>query len=174
MLNRRVLHCIASTFLVVGLAVGPARGDLPDLGDVHLQIDYVTGALTLQPNNANLAGYSIRSPDAQLVPDADGAAAPFLFYLGPLSPHEVTAGSVGTTIMLSDDLVLDTGFAGDEDQANRVVFQYTVAGSVSPVDGIVHVIPEPATMILLAAGGLLVLPRRCDQQARPNSRGDTS
>ncbi len=31
--------------------------------------------------------------------------------------QEVTAGSVGTTTMLSDDLVLDSTFAGDRAQA---------------------------------------------------------
>jgi hypothetical protein len=44
------------------------------------------------------------------------------------------------------------------------VFQYTRAGEVTPVDGIVHITPEPTTMMLLAGGGLLVLPcrrRRC-------------
>jgi len=45
-------------------------------------------------------------------------------------------------------------------QAQYVVFQYTRAGEVTPVDGIAHIIPEPATLILLAAGGLLTLPRR--------------
>jgi len=131
-----------------------------DDGNVHLEIDLTQdGAMKLEATNADLAGYSIRSPDSQLVPDADGAAAPFMFYLLN-APQEVTAGSVGTTTMLSEDLVLDISFAGDADQAANVVFQYTRAGEVTPVDGIVHVIPEPTTMILLAAGGLMVIPRR--------------
>ena len=62
--------------------------------------------------------------------------------------------------MLAEDLLLDITFAGDRAQADNVVFQYTRAGEVTPVDGIVHVIPEPATMMMLAAGGLLVMPRR--------------
>ena len=86
-------------------------------------------------------------------------AAPFLFYLLN-APQEVTAGSVGSTTALSDDLVLDITFAGDRAQADNVVFQYTRAGEVSPVDGLIHIIPEPATMMLLAAGGLLLMPRR--------------
>ena len=142
-----------------GTITGPA-GDTPgEDGDVHLEISVDSGAMTLEPNNADLAGYSIRSPDSQLVPDADGAAAPFMFYLLNAA-QEVTAGSVGTTTMLSADLALDISFAGDSDQAANVVFQYTRAGDVTPVDGIVHVVPEPAPMILLGAGGLLVLPRR--------------
>ena len=86
-------------------------------------------------------------------------ASPFMFYLLNVA-QEVTAGSVGGTTMLSEDLALDISFAGDADQAANVVFQYTRAGDVTPVDGVVHVIPEPATMMLLAASGLLVLPRR--------------
>ena len=34
------------------------------------------------------------------------------------------------------------------------------SGDLTPVRGIAHHVPEPATLILLAAGGLLVLPRR--------------
>ena len=62
--------------------------------------------------------------------------------------------------MLTEDLPLDIRFEGTFDEAsNNVVFQYTRAGEVTPVDGVVHVIPEPATLIL-AATGLLVMPRR--------------
>ena len=111
----------------------------------------------MQADSANLAGYSIRSPDSQLVPDADGAAAPFMFYLLNAA-QEITAESVGSTTMLSEDLALDISFAGDADQAANVVFQYTRAGEVTPVDGLVHVTPEPTTMMLLAAGGLMVMP----------------
>jgi len=143
------------------ITAAASTGDVPDEeGDVQLEIDLTNGgAMTLEPNSADLAGYSIRSPDSQLIADADGAAAPFMFYLLN-APQEVTAGSVGATTMLTEDLLLDIAFGGDEDEANRVVFQYTRAGEVTPVDGVVHVIPEPATMMLLAAGGLMVMPRR--------------
>jgi len=114
--------------------------------------------MTLEANNADLAEYSIRSPDSQLVPDTDGAAAPFMFYFLNAA-QEVTAGSVGATTALAADLALDISCAGDAAQAANVVFQYTRAGDVTPVDGVVHVIPEPASMILLAAGELLVMPR---------------
>ena len=77
-----------------------------------------------------------------------------------LTTLEPLLGSVGTTTMLSEDLPLDIRFAGDPVQVANVVFKYTRAGEVTPVDGVVHVIPEPTTMILLVAGGLLVLPRR--------------
>ena len=86
-------------------------------------------------------------------------ASPFMFYFLNAA-QEVTAGSVGATTMLTEDLVLDITFGGDADQAANVVFQYTRAGEVTPVDGIVHVIPEPATMMLLAASGLLLIRRR--------------
>ena len=142
-----------------GTITGPAS-DAPGADEVHLEIDLTNdGAMKLEATNADLAGYSIRSSDNQLRPDPDGLATPFLFYLLN-AEQEITAGSVGTTTLLSGDLVLDSSFAGDEAQANNVVFEYTVAGSVSPVSGTVHVIPEPATMMLLAAGGLLLMPRR--------------
>jgi len=86
-------------------------------------------------------------------------ASPVLFYLLNVS-QEVTAGTVEAATTLTEDLGLELTFAGDADQAANVVFQYTRAGDVTPVDGVVHVIPEPATMILLTAGGLLVMPRR--------------
>ena len=86
-------------------------------------------------------------------------ASPFMFYLLNAA-QEVTAGSVGATTMLTEDPALYISFAGDADQAANVVFEYTRAGDVTSVGGVVHVIPEPAAMILLAAGGLLVLPRR--------------
>ena len=131
-----------------------------DVGDAYLEIDLSNnGAMKLEATNANMAGYSIRSPNSQLVPDADEAAAPFLFYLLN-APQEVTAGSVETTTALAADRALNISFAGDTDQATNVMFQYMRAGKVTPADGIVHIIPEPTTLLLLAAGGLLVMPRR--------------
>lgn len=42
----------------------------------------------------------------------------------------------------------------------NVTFAYTRAREVTPVQGVVHIIPDPATMILLATTGFLMLPRR--------------
>ena len=161
MLNRSVLYCIASAFLVVGLAVGSARGDLPNLGDVHLLIDLTDdGAMTLQPNNAKLAGFSIYEPQSQIVPDTD-RAVPFPFErcnLHVFSEHIYC--NFGAATLLTEDLLLDITFGGDRAQAQNVVFQYTRAGQVSPVDGLIHIVPEPAMLGLLALGGFLVLPHR--------------
>ena len=161
---------LAASF--TGTLTAPASDTPGQEGDVHLEINLETGGImTLQPNNANLAGYSIRTPDSQLVLDADGTPGDWrlpcggsLFFLPTcFFPGEVTVGRVGMTMMLTEDLVLwNITFAGDADQARNVVFQYTRAGEVTPVDGVVHVIPEPGSLILLAAGGLLVMPRqRC-------------
>ena len=81
-----------------------------------------------------------------------------MFYLLNAA-QEVTAGSVGAATTLTSDLALDISFGGDADQAANVVFEYTRAGDVTPVAGVVNVIPEPASLILLAAGGLLVISR---------------
>ena len=149
---------LAASF--TGTITAPAS-DTPEEGDVHLEIDLTDGGkMTLQPNNANLVGYSIRSPDSQLVPDPDGLCSPYIFCPWFDTPFEITRGIPGTTMMLSDDLVLDISFAGDRAQAANVVFQYTRAGEGTLVDGMVHIVPEPATMVLLAAVGWLVLPRR--------------
>jgi len=147
-------------FNFTGTINAPASDAPPTEGNVHLEIDLTRdGAMTLQLDNANLAGYSVRSPDSRIVPDADGAAAPFLFYLLN-APQEVTAGTVGAAAMLTGNVMLDITFAGSVEEAQNVVFEYTRFGEVTPVAGIVHVVPEPATMILLAAGGLLMTPRR--------------
>ena len=137
-------------------ASAPA-GDTPgDAGDAHLEIDLTDGGkMTLQPNNADLAGYSIRSPHSKIAPDADNLATPFLFYLLN-APHEVTTGTVGATTMLTANLPLDITFAGSFETAQNVVFEYTRAGEVTPVTGVVHIVPEPATVILLAAGRFLM------------------
>jgi len=119
-----------------------------------------TRAVTsLEASNASLTGYSVRSSDSKIVPDADGAASPFLFYLLN-APQEVTAGTVGAATMLTADVSLDITFGGSVEEAQNVVFEYTRFGEVTPVAGIVHVVPEPATMILLVAGGFLLVPRR--------------
>ena len=73
-------------------------------------------------------------------------ASPVLFYLLN-APQEITAGSVGGTTMLSEDLALDISFGGDADQAANVVFQYTRAGDVTPVDGVVHGFPESFALV---------------------------
>jgi len=139
-----------------GTITAPAS-NFPDDGDVHLEINADSGAMTLQPNNASLAGYSIRSPDSKIVSDADNLATPFLFYLLN-APHEVTAGTVGAATALTEELRLDITFDGSFDEANNVVFEYTRFGEVTPVHGTVHVIPEPASLMLIV--GALVFCRR--------------
>jgi len=109
----------------MGDTITASGSDAPGDGDVHLEIDLTNnGAMTLEPNNADLAGYSIPLPNSKIVPDADGAAAPFMFYLLNAA-QEVTAGSVGATTMRAEDPALDISFAGDADQAANVVFHYT-------------------------------------------------
>jgi len=51
---------------------------------------------------------------------------------------------------LTDRIVLEIAFEGTRGKTMNVVFEYTRAGGVTPVDGIVHVIPDPTTMMLLA------------------------
>jgi len=95
-----------------GTITSPVSDTPQDEGDVHLEIDLSNdGAMQLEATSADLAGYSIRSLDSQLVPDADGAAAPFIFYLLN-APQEVTAGSAGATTMLLADLALDNQLRG--------------------------------------------------------------
>ena len=77
-----------------------------------------------------------------------------------LTTLEPLLGSVGTTTMLSEDLPLDIRFAGDPVQVANVVFKYTRAGEVTPVDGVVHVIPEPTTLGLLLVGAVALLRSR--------------
>jgi hypothetical protein len=76
-----------------------------------------------------------------------------MFYLSNTA-NDVSAGSVGTQYTLDGELILDAGFAGDQDLA----FEYgTVAGTSI---GDIQYVPEPATMSLLAIGGIAALIRR--------------
>jgi len=61
---------------------------------------------------------------------------------------------------LTEDLTLDITHSGSLEDAKNVLFEYTRFGKVTPMQGTLHTIPEPTTMMLLTSRGLLVIPRR--------------
>jgi hypothetical protein len=134
-----------------GAGYVPGVQDAP--GEVELTVDIITGQMTLNTFGAsvNLNGYSIRSASGSLIPDGDNNASPFAFYLSNTA-NDVTAGNLG--LIAVTDLALDAQYGSTQD----LVFEYgTSAGAIA---GEVNYVPEPATVGLLAFGGIAALLRR--------------
>ena len=129
----------------------------PPAGTVELHVDVVSGEMWLVGNAATLSGYNITSAAGSLVPDGDGAAAPFQSYLSNLA-GDITAASLGAGVLIDGDLALDAAYdtAGPMDLA----FSYGVYGQGGSLDGSVVVVPEPAALSLLALGALAMLRRK--------------
>jgi hypothetical protein len=120
--------------------------------------------MSLVGGPAALSGYNITSAAGALIPDADGNASPFGFYLSNTA-NDVTAGILGSSVPIPPDIALDAMWntAGAQD----LLFSYGLCGEPDPVQSEViyeqaEVIPEPATLALLgiSAIGLMVRRRR--------------
>ena len=136
----------------------PARAvDTPPAGTVELHVDVVTGEMQLVGNAATLSGYSITSAAGSLVPDGDGAAAPFQFYLSNLA-GDISAASLGAGVLVDGELALDAEY--DTSGPMDLTFSYGLDGQGGSLSGDVIVVPEPTCMALLGLGGLAVLRRR--------------
>lgn len=144
---KNISMCLVGA-LVLGLWVPQV------LADVELVIAE-DGTMSLNADMASLAGYSLRSPGGSIIPDADDNAAPFSFYLLNIAT-EVTAGNIGSSVELDGDLTLDVSWT---QPARDAVFEYSLAGQASVISGMVTYVPEPASLVLLA-GGLVLLRRR--------------
>lgn len=129
----------------------------PASGAVELVVDVTTGEMWLRGNAATLSGYNILSASGSLIPDGDGTATPFQFYLSNLAA-DVSAASLGVGVGVNGDVALDPAYdtAGTMD----LTFSYGVFGQGGSVSGNIVTIPEPTTMALLALGALGVLRRR--------------
>ena len=142
----------------------------PSAGAVELHVNVVTGEMRLVGNAATLSGYNITSALSSLVPDGDGAAAPFQMYLSNLA-DDISAASLGAGVLVDGELALDAAYdtAGPMDLA----FSYGVFGQGGSVTGNVVVVPEPATLALLALGSLAMIRRRRERKAAPGCNQST-
>ena len=102
----------------------------PGQGKIELVINLETGPVKIDVNNADIAGYSVRSASGSTVPDADGAA-PLQFYLRK-DANEVTAGAIGTGVMFNGESILDIAWSSQERDA---VFEYTRFRERIPIMG---------------------------------------
>jgi hypothetical protein len=129
---------------------------------VTLVVDTATGQMSLVGGPANLSGYSISSAAGCLIPDADGDADPFMFYLSNTS-NLVDAGNEGSTVAMPPDIALDAMWTVG--CARDLVFSFGLEGQSDPVSGEIiyeeaEVIPEPATLALLGLTAIGLMVRR--------------
>ena len=144
-----------------GISDPDSVAEAPSAGAVELHVDVVTGEMWLVGNAATLSGYSIASAAGSLVPDGDGSAAPFQFYLSNLA-DDISAASLGVGVAVDGDLSLDAGYdtAGPMD----LTFSYGMFGQGGSQSGQVVAVPEPTCLLLLALGGIVGLRRRRDRR----------
>ena len=133
------------------------QADAPPAGTVELHVDVTTGQMWLVGNAATLSGYSITSAAGSLVPDGDGSAAPFQFYLSDLG-GDVSAAGLGAGVLVDGELALDAGY--DTSGPMDLAFSYGVFGQGGSVSGQIVTVPEPTCLALLALGGPAMLRRR--------------
>ena len=131
--------------------------EAPSAGAVELHVDVVTGEMWLVGNAATLSGYSITSASGSLVPDGDGAAAPFQFYLSDLA-DDISAANLGAGVLIDGESALDAGY--DTSGPMDLAFSYGVFGQGGSVSGQVVAVPEPTCLAMLALGALAMFRRR--------------
>ena len=140
-----------------------SSAEAPSAGTVELHVNAVTGEMWLVGNGATLSGYSITSAAGSLVPDGDGAA-PFQFYLAN-ETDDISAASLGVGVLVDGELALGAAFDTTPPLSlpPDLMFSYGVFGQGGSVSGDVILVPEPATLGLLAMGGLAMMRRRRDR-----------
>ena len=147
------------TYLAANYGTSDPDGaaEAPSAGAVELRVDVVTGEMWLVGNAATLSGYNITSAAGSLVPDGDGAAAPFQFYLSNLA-DDISAASLGAGVPIDGESALDAGY--DTAAPMDLEFSYGVFGQGGSVSGQVVAVPEPTCLAMLALGALAMFRRK--------------
>jgi len=127
----------------------------PPPGQVELVVDVATGEMWLRGNAAMLSGYSITSAGGSLIPDGDGSAAPFQFYLSNLA-GEISGASVGAGVGIDGDVALDAAAFNTAVGVMDLDFSYGLFSQGGAVTGEVIIVPEPTCLVVLGLGGLML------------------
>ncbi len=140
--------------------LGGATASEPGDASVVLEVDLSTGTLTLM-GNAVLSAWSIQSGASQLATgDAATSDSDHVYTLAN-SARELAAISL-TGLQLATGTTLDGTYNGN---GNDLTFHYALAGSEALAQGVVRVVPEPATaaaLMLITTLGSMRRRRGCD------------
>ena len=154
-------NLIATNFAPLGVEVTSTGEAEPvaDPGEVDLIVDIATGEVKIDANNASINGFQITSVAGTLVAqDPFGSPIVLQFLVGTDATFYSEAALVGnmplngeTSLGALYDLLVG---------AQDINFTYTQKGVLQPFIGNVIYVPEPASLVLVFAGGLLALRRR--------------
>jgi len=126
-----------------------------DPGQIDLIVDLNTGEVLLDGNAASASGIQVYSASGSLIAqDLSPALLQFVISTNNTTYAEGAFANIGVNGLVSLGILCDLNVdAGD------VEFEYTMLGQDTVVGTVIY-IPEPASMVLMGIGGLLVLRRR--------------
>jgi hypothetical protein len=127
--------------------------------DPELIVNLGDGSVVMTGGPVELNGYSVTSACGSLVPDDFPMPLPLQFYMSN-GVDEITAGVLGTQVVLDGSLEMPWGVdIGGLKCGGDLVFAYgTSTGTFQ--GNVVYVVPEPGTLMLLAAGFFVLLLRK--------------
>ncbi len=125
----------------------------PGAGELELEVDLTTGVITVIANNASVGAFQIDSASDGLSSGV-GAAGALTFVLQSTT-DKYAEGHLGN-LTLDGEYELDVTW---DKVSQDLTFAYGAAGSTAGA-GTVTYVPEPATMAILALGGVGLLRKR--------------